>query len=144
MNRHPSSASTVASYRSITSAHASRPDALTSSRSRSTAYDCIRRPHRLLALAALAFACTAPASSALLAEPSAAVAAAATVSGRITDASSGDALSNAIISVSNTPIVAASDTEGYYLLQLPAGSYQFSVSYGGMDTLTKSVSVSAG
>ncbi|MBI5693130.1 MAG: TonB-dependent receptor [Verrucomicrobia bacterium] len=68
----------------------------------------------------------------------------ATVNGRVTDGASGDALSNAIITVAGSPVSAATDLDGTYTLQLPPGSYQLTARYAGMDDMKQTIEVSAG
>ncbi|MBM3853148.1 MAG: TonB-dependent receptor [Verrucomicrobia bacterium] len=70
--------------------------------------------------------------------------AAGTVTGRVTDAATGDAVANAIISFEGSPVVAASEPDGSYLVQLPGGAYQVTVRYAGMDELKQALTVAAG
>lgn len=67
-----------------------------------------------------------------------------TLQGRVTDASSGDAIGNAAISVDGTTLATASESDGTFTLQLPAGQHQIIVRYSGMDEMKTPVGVSAG
>jgi iron complex outermembrane receptor protein len=97
--------------------------------------------HRgLLALlfAVLLLGVAAPRSS-RAAEPTA-----ATLTGRVTDASTGDVISSAVIMVEGSPVLATTDVDGAYTLQLPGGTYQITVRYAGMDDLKQAVTATAG
>ncbi len=69
---------------------------------------------------------------------------AGTLQGRVTDASSGDAIGSAAISVDGSAMTAASESDGTFTLQLPAGQHQIIVRYSGMDEMKTAVGVSAG
>jgi iron complex outermembrane receptor protein len=66
------------------------------------------------------------------------------VSGKITDAQTGEALPGATISLVNTTTRIIADSEGKYLINnLNRGNYTLSVSYIGYQTLTKSLALNA-
>lgn len=66
-----------------------------------------------------------------------------TVNGRVTDATTGDVVFNAVISVEGSPITAASETDGTFSLRLPPGTHRLTVRYSGMDEMLASVTVAA-
>lgn len=66
----------------------------------------------------------------------------ATLKGKITDASNGEALLGAAVRGGNTG--AASDADGQFTLSLPAGSHEISISYIGYTSRTLTVKLGAG
>lgn len=66
-----------------------------------------------------------------------------TLSGVVTDASSGELLIQATVKVANAPIGVVTNNYGFYSLTLDEGSYTLSVSYLGFRTHTHSVTISA-
>lgn len=85
----------------------------------------------LLALAAL--------SAAAAAEP-----ATGTLTGNVTNAATGEVIANAVVTVENSAVVAQTDLDGSFTVQLPAGLHQLVISYTDMDDLRQAVSVPAG
>jgi iron complex outermembrane receptor protein len=67
-----------------------------------------------------------------------------TVAGTVTDASNGDALTGANISVIGQTRGVTSNIEGSYSLSLPAGTYQLRATFVGFAPLRKSVTITAG
>ena len=66
------------------------------------------------------------------------------ISGRVTDQQSGNALPRATISLVNSPAKAIADSAGRYRVEnLKAGSYTLKVSYIGYQTITKTVLLNA-
>lgn len=66
------------------------------------------------------------------------------VIGRITNEATGDVLNNVTIIVDGTSTRIATDLDGTYRLNLPAGAQQFLVSYPGLDAQRVAVNVVAG
>lgn len=67
-----------------------------------------------------------------------------TVVGRITDAVTLDPIPNAIVMAEDSPVVAASNYDGAFSLQLPAGQHQLTARYVGMDDRKQTVTVVPG
>ncbi len=64
-----------------------------------------------------------------------------TLSGYVRDASSGEVMINATVSINN--ITAQSNAYGYFSVSLPEGKYTLNVTYAGYELYTSSVSISA-
>lgn len=67
-----------------------------------------------------------------------------TVSGYVSEAATGNAISNAIISVDGSPVTAATGFAGTYSLQLPSGLHRLAIRYVGMEELKQTITVIAG
>ena len=81
-------------------------------------------------------------AAALIAAPLAAQT--GTVSGRVTEAATGEPVAGALVRAAGRPGSAATDAAGAYQLQLPAGTYEITVQRVGYATARQSVSVPAG
>lgn len=66
-----------------------------------------------------------------------------TLSGYVRDASSGEVLINATVSVSNTNIAVQSNAYGYFSVALAAGKYTVNVSYTGYQVYTSEIDIAA-
>ena len=77
----------------------------------------------------------------IMALPFRSFAANGTISGRVTDATTNEGLGWASVKIVNTPQGSTTDREGYYSLNLPAGSYTLRASYLGYKESEKTVIV---
>lgn len=66
---------------------------------------------------------------------------AGTVTGEVTDETTGEAIEDAEVSVEGTPISATSDADGSYEVQAPAGDYQIRVTAAGYTPVMETVEV---
>ena len=64
-----------------------------------------------------------------------------TLSGRVTDALTGQALSGANVTTEGSDLGAATDMNGYYRVDLSSGSYTVKASYIGFESKTSNVTV---
>jgi TonB-dependent receptor len=76
---------------------------------------------------------------------SAQTAATGTITGRVQNAVTGDALEHAKVTLQGTPIIVYTDEGGHFFIGVaPTGAQTLSVSYTGLDTKTVAVNVTAG
>ncbi len=67
-----------------------------------------------------------------------------TITGRVSNAATGDFLSEAIISVDGPALQTTTNRSGEFTLSVPAGPHVISVGFSGLSTLQRSVEVTAG
>lgn len=80
----------------------------------------------------------------LLLAPGLASAQDGTITGTVTDAESGEPLPGATVQIADLGIGAATDAEGVFSLDAPAGTHLVSVSFVGFDTAEREIDVPAG